>query len=192
MTTEQKPTYEELKVLAAKALTDGPDAEFLRIAKSMQSFKADIAKAEAEAEKKEAEAMTGDRAKLALSIGNRIGKQFVNVDEQLAKVKATGFVYHPAGFTEPDGSVTQNATVALVVPVIKVRKVGTGGGGTGKTAEQTYGMKLDAIYEKFATAEDRKAMEVAKASTESANSKTWAVKNKVMKAAFAAGNLKPR
>ena len=192
MTTETKPTYEQLKVLAMTALTEGNDTEFLKISAQMRSFKAEIAKAEAEKLKKEAEAMAGDRANLAAKILSRISSQFKNIQSELTALKATGFT-----FKLPDDT-SDIPSLALSVPVIKTRTTRAGGGSTGKS-KSTYGLTLDEIYQKFKTPEDESKMveaieadEKIKAEKGKSNSvNQYNVKLAVKKAAINAGSLQP-
>ena len=183
MTSEQKPTLEQLKAKLAEALATGNDNDFMVIVGQIAKAKAEIAKAQAEVLKKEAEAMAGDRAKLAEKILNQVRKAIPNLDEVLAKVKATGF-----SFYLPEGEIL-NHRVALKVPEIKAKRTSTGGGSSG-TSEKEFGMKLDAIYEKFKTPEDDAKMEEAKNAEANSNSKQWQVKVAVKKRALASGELK--
>jgi len=192
MTTEVKPTYEQLKVLAMTALTDGNDTEFLKISGQMRSFKAEIAKAEAEKLKKESEAMAGDRAKLAEKLLTRIVNQMKNLPTELGALKATGFTF----YLPSEDSITPR--VRLSVPTLKAKTARSGGGSTGKSKGE-YGLTLDEIYQKFKTAEDEAKMSEAIAKDEAirlekgkSNSvNQYNVKLAVKKNAIALGNLKP-
>ena len=168
MTTENKPTYEELKAKAIAALQAGNDAEYWTINNQMKSFKAEIAKAEQEAFQKKQEALASDRAKLSAKILAIIEKA-VSPDN-LKAVEATGFTFYM-----PDDT-SDKARVGLAVPQLKkVRVGGTGGGGAGLTSEKVYGMKLDDIYAKYATAEDKAKMEAPSLT----NTQKWAIKKAV-------------
>jgi hypothetical protein len=192
MTTEVKPTYEQLKALAMTALTDGNDTEFLKISGQMRSFKAEIAKAEADKLQKEAQAMAGDRAKLAEKILARIVSQFKAIPAELEALKATGFTF----YLPDDSSITPR--VGLSVPTLKAKTARTGGGSTGKSKGE-YGLTLDEIYQKFKTGEDEVKMSEAIAKDEQVKAEKgksnsvnqYNVKLAVKKNAIAEGKLKP-
>ena len=96
MTTETKPTYEQLKVQAMEALTSGDDVAFLTISAKMRSFKAEIAKArEGLAEKKAAIATTPYKPPFAplsltqyLKLQERVYKHAKAIEPQDAQAAA--------------------------------------------------------------------------------------------------------
>jgi hypothetical protein len=198
MTTETKPTYEQLKVLAMQALTDGNDTEFLKISAQMRSFKSDIAKAEAEKLKKEAEALSGVRTELAGKIHARIMSQMTKLVTELATVKATGFTFK-VDAPDATGTMINYKSVELTVPTVKTKTARTGGGGSTGKSKSEFGLTLDEIYQKFKTSEDEAKMSEAIAKDEDVKAKTgksnsvnqYNVKLGVKKAAIASGNLKP-
>ena len=125
-------TFESLKS-QLKAATE--DAEIMRLSKAILKHKSDVEKAEADKGKKEAEAMAGDREKLAGMIAKAV-KGVVDANTMLA-VKAKGFTYtidhneNEKGQLDPTGAVKVTGGCALIVPAI--RKASTGGGGGGST-----------------------------------------------------------
>lgn len=197
MTTEEKPTIDQIKAEIKAAVESGDDSALFAATAKLGKFKAEIAKAQVEAQKKEAEALAGDRGKLSQRILGQVTR-FTWLADELTKVKATGFTFHPAGYTEADGSVTQNPTVALMVPTVKVKRTGTGGGGTGKTSKDEYGKSLDELYQEFkgqvglvkALGEEKTGDELMALAGDN-NTKQWQVKNAVKKAAIAKSLLKP-
>lgn len=197
MTTEEKPTIDQIKAEIKAAVESGDDNQLFAATAKLNKFKVEIAKAQVETQKKEAEALAGDRAKLSVRIVGQVAR-IQWLAEELGKVKATGFIFHPVGYTEADGSVTQNATVALMVPTVKVKRTGTGGGGTGKTSKDEFGKSLDEIFKEFkgqvglikALGEEKTPDELMALAGDN-NTKQWQVKNNTKKAAIAKGLLKP-
>lgn len=185
-------TLEQLKQDIAIAATTGDDNAFNALIKEYNSRKGEVAKQLAQAAAKEAEALAGDREKLAVEIHNGIMllayystkpdkvKQgtglLADLGDKLIAMKASGFTF------KLDTPEVTYKSVALAVPVIKVSK----GGGTHGSSKGEYGMSLQEIYDKFATDEDKVKMAAAEG-----NSAQWQVKNAVKKAALAAGTLKP-
>ena len=197
MTTENKPTIEVLLAKLTNPEKPLTTDEALAIVAEIAKSKVELAKAQAEQQRKEAEALADVRQKLAARINGQVIK-FAWLADELTKVKATGFTFHPAGYTEADGSVTQNSTVALLVPTIKAKRTGGGGGGAGKTSKDEFGKSLDEIYQEFkgqvgvvkALSEEKSADELMALAGDN-NTKQWQVKTAVKKAAVAKGLLKP-
>ena len=140
--SKSEPTLDQLKAQLRQAIDDGNDAEVVRLSKSVQKYSTDIVKAEVEKQKKEAEALAGDREKLAAKIHQMLGG-VPDLKKDLDRVKAKGYTFK---LDEPD---MQYKSVALTVPTI--RKAGGGGGGaTGALKDQT-GMRRSELVDKFAT-----------------------------------------
>jgi hypothetical protein len=179
-------TIEQLKQEIAIAATTGDDNAFNSLIKEYNSRKAEVAKAMQAAAQKEAEALAGDREKLATAIHKSVMK-IAGLAEDLAAVKATGFTFK----VDSEGIVYKS--VALAVPTIKVARTSTGTRNSSPT-----GNSLEADYQAYATDEDKAkiaAIENDLASgaidTKTANSRKWVVKNAVRKTAIAEGKLQP-
>lgn len=186
-------TMETLKAAINEAIKGGDDNAFNQAVANYNKHKAEVAKALVEAAQKENEALSGSRAKLAEHIRQAVEKW--NDIGELAKVKALGFTYKPKGYTEADGTVLDRSSVALTIATVKKARASTGGGSTGKSQAE-FGMKLDEIYQKFATPADKALMTAAEAKADYVSVKAkgaaiWTIKNNVKKNAITAGTLKP-
>ncbi len=191
MTTETIVTMESLKKAITDAIASGDDAKVNEAIASFNKHKSEVARALAEAAKKENEALAGDRAKLAESIRSQVDK-INDLVNRLGKVKAQGFTYKPVGFVEADGTHLDRSSVSLTIPVIKTKKTSGKTGSTGKSKDE-YGMSLDEIYTKFASDENKAefaAIDASDKTDKAKNSAKWALKTKVKKAAIDAGTLK--
>ncbi len=181
----------EIKDLQAKmaaAIANNDTKAIEEISAEIVKGKGERHKAEVEAQRKEAEAMAGDREKLGKTIHEAIKGMF---DKELAKLKVKGYQYKLADDT------SEVAYTGLIVATMPKSK-GSGNGGAGKTKEE-FGMSLSEVYEKYHTAEDdvNLADATAKDATASANlgkvtnSNQWRVKNEVKKRAIANKDLAP-
>lgn len=197
-------TLEELQVQIKAAAIAGDNDKVMELAGEIGKFKADVRKAAIEADRKESEALAGVREELAKSI-HVVVSGLPDIHVSLAKVKAKGFMFKldiPKGDKDhPEG--IRYLSVQLDTPTIRVK--GTGGGGTGKTKD-TYGLSLDEVYEKHATADEKTKMVAAIKSDEDKATKNkagggegknsggeqWKVKNDVKKRVIASGELKPQ
>lgn len=184
MVEQNKPTLEQLKAQIGEALAAGDDTKFMSLVGEMAKAKCEIAKAAVEQAKRENEAMASTRDALAKEIMNLVKP--LKLAGKLASVKALGFRFSIDRMEKDAQGLEVKVTggVALIVPEVK-QKRGGGGGGGHKTKDE-YGMSLDEVYQKFATAEDKVKMEAAKT-----NSSQWQVKQAVRKAAIKAGLLLP-
>ncbi len=185
--TPVKPTMDELKAKVAAALASGNDTDFMLAVAGIAKMKAEVAKAQAEGARKEAEVLAGVRQKLGEDIHKAIvvGKSLQSLISKLAEVKASGFTYH---VDQPDanGVMVLNRSVALLVPQVKAaRKAGSGRTKSeiGKTKSE-FGISLGEVYDKFANDEDKAKM--AEAST---NGQQWQVKVMVKNRALKEGLL---
>lgn len=180
----EEKTLDQLKQEIAIAATTGDDNAFNQLIKEYNSRKADIAKALAEAARKEAEALAGDREKLATAIHRAVVK-IPELLDNLAKVKATGFTF------KVDSEGITYKSVALATPAIKTGRTG-GGGGTGRTKAE-YGLSMAEIVEKFGTTEEK--AEAANLKTQGkegrADSKLYQLQKNIRKRTIAEGNLQP-
>lgn len=148
-------TLESLKARLGIALADGNDPEVIAISKLILKQKSDVEKVETARLLAEAEALAGDREKLAKSIWKAVGG-VVSVDA-LNAVKATGFTYK---LDAPDaqGAMVFYKSVALTVPTIKTR--GGGGGSTGALKQQT-GLSRHELIDTYATQTEKDAVDLA-------------------------------
>lgn len=187
----------ELQVRMAEAIANNDVAAMEAIAGEITKGKSDRHKAEVEAQRKEAEAMAGDREALATTIHTAIvqngAKGVADIAGKLTTLKATGFTF------KLDTEEVQYKSVALTVPAIgKAKASGNGGGGAGKTKDE-FGMSLAEVYDKFKTDEDEAKLAEAQVKDEEAstklgkttNSNQWRVKNEVKKRVIASGELAP-
>ena len=197
-------TLDELQVQIKTAAIAGDNDKVMELAGEIGKFKADVRKAAIEADRKEAESLAGVREILTLKIWEAV--HALGLEGELAKVKAKGFTFKlniPVGDKEhPEG--IKYTRVMLDTPTIRVKGTG-GGGGTGKTKD-TYGLSLDEVYEKHATADEKTKMVAAIKSDEDKATKNkagggegknsggeqWKVKNDVKKRVIASGDLKPQ
>ncbi len=150
-------TMESLKAEMMAALSDGHDDDVIAIGGKMRKFKADVEKVAIARLEKEAEALSGDREKLAGQIHTSLksGQPVEKLNDRLESVKATGFTYKL-----DDGDV-KFKSVALTVPTIKKRS-GGGGGSTGALKAQT-GLSRHEIIDQYATAEEKQVITDAEA-----------------------------
>jgi len=152
----QPPTLDALKAELSAAIASGNDAEMMKLSKLLLKYKQDVEKAEITKLKAEAEAMAGEREKLAVSIHKAL-KAIVPVAE-LEKLKAKGFTFK-LDAPDSNGVMVNYKSVELLVPVIKV-KTGGGGGSTGALKQET-GLTRHELIERFATAEEQTAIQTA-------------------------------
>lgn len=204
MTTEVKPTMADLQAKLAAAFASSDTAAIEDIAAEIVKGKAERRKAEAEAIIKEAEAMAGDREGLGKDIHAWLVNPKNKLAERLGKVKAQGFTFKLDEVNLDANGVdsgTKYAAVQLLVPGVPTRTKKAGGTGGGGKSKVEYGMALDAIYEQFATPEERAKLAEAKGKDEkyaqehglkmAPQSRRWAVKNEVKKRALKEGLLAP-
>jgi len=179
-------SVEELKAQIATAIANGDDAGLMTAIKELNKFKAEIAKAEQEKARKEAEALAGAREKLATAIHKAVNK-IPNIVENLQAVKATGFTFK---LDNTEEGITYKS-VALAVPQVKAHRTG-GGGGKGQTKEQ-YGMSMQEIVANFGTAEEQAEAEAlrVKGREDRADSKLYLLQKAIRKRAIAEGKLQP-
>ena len=149
-------TLDTLKGQMAAAIASGNDVEVVRIGKLIMKSSQDVEKAEALRLKAEGEALAGDREKLAGVIYKAV-KGVVNIAE-LERVKAKGFTFH-LDTPDSNGVMTVHKSVGLLVPTIKV-KSGGGGGGTGLLKQET-GLSRHELVDKFATDEEKAMIQTA-------------------------------
>lgn len=151
------PTLDSLKSELAAAIASGNDVEVVKLAKAIQKNSGDIQRIAAEQIKKEAEALAGDREKLAANIFKAV-KSVVNVAE-LEKMKAKGFTFH-LDAPGSDGIMVTYKSVALLVPTVKTR-TGGGGGSTGALKQET-GLSRHELIDKYATDAEKGEIEDTK------------------------------
>ena len=172
-----------------KAATGTGDATvILAVAEKIHKAKQEYVKAEAVKAQAEATALQGVRDILAKAI--KAAVKGLGLDKDIAKVKGWGFSYtidrveHPVG--QPEVKVTGGCV--LLVPATKASRASGGNGGAGKT-KATYGVSLDAVFQKFATAEEKAAL--AAITEDPGGGKAYAIKKAVKVKAISEGKLKP-
>ncbi len=149
-------TFETLKA-QLKAATE--DSEIMRLSKAILKHKSDVEKAEAEKGKKEAEAMAGDREKLAKLIQTAV-RGVVDAKTMLA-VKAKGFTFtidhteNEKGQLDPAGAVKVTGGCVLIVPAIRKASTGGGGGGSTGALKQQTGLSRHELIDQYATPEEK-------------------------------------
>jgi len=154
----QVQTPEEIMALIAAAGASGDLAEVIRLGNQLKKHQADIQRAEAAKLAAEAEALAGDREKMAKGILKAI-LAIPNVAADLAQVKATGFIFKTE-YLDQNGVKTA-PSVALSVPTIKATRAGGGGGGsTGALKAQT-GLSRHELVEQYATDAEKLAIQTA-------------------------------
>ena len=177
-------TLEELKnkmAEAVQAFKDTGDMTAIQaVSKEMDKAKSELAKQEAARLLKESEALAGAREELAAKIHEAI--KALKLDKELKAVKAWGFTYKVDRAVPNELDVSYKA-VTLSTQQVKVKQAGAGAGGRSK---EEYGVSLGAIFNKFATEEDK--VKLAQATS---NSGQWQVKVAVKKKAIADGLLTP-
>jgi len=192
----------ELSAKLAEAIANNDVAAIEALSAEVVKSKTERHKAEIERERKEQEALAGKREALTKTINEAV--KGLNLDKAIADMRAKGFTYtinhteDDKGRIDPNGTVKVTGGVGLLIPAIKAHKTGGAGGGGGKTKDE-FGMSLSEVFERFATAEDRKRLAEAeakdaaiKAQTGKSNSvNAYNVKQAVKKAALAAGLLAP-
>jgi hypothetical protein len=196
MTTEQatKTIDEQLKELTvqmqAAAAAGNLDA-IIAIGKQADALKKSVTKAENEKILARAKELEGARQvfseKLEKAIRSALARAFPDKDgidtlsQELNAIEATGLhVIHVREGNKWTFGGTYQAPKA-----VKTAKGTSTGGGTGKSVQE-YGMKLQDIVDKFATEEEKVAIDNAES-----NSKSWQLKVAVKKRAIEAGLLQP-
>jgi len=154
---EKPQTLDTLKVGLSAAIASGNDAEMMRLSKLLLKYKQDVEKAEVTKLQAEAEAMAGEREKLAVSIFKAL-KAIVPTAE-LERLKAKGFTFK-LDAPDSNGVMVNYKSVELLVPVVKTKTGGGGGGSTGMLKQET-GLTRHELIEKFATAEEKTAIQNA-------------------------------
>jgi len=180
--------FDELKKAMADAIAKGDTKAIEEAAAAISKSKVERHKAEAEAIRKESEALAGKREKFGEVIKSAV--KGLGLDKDIAALKAKGFTYtidhreDPNGRINPEGEVKVTGGVGLLVPSVRGKSAG-GAGGAGKTKDE-FGMSLGEVFEKFATDEERDKLAIAET-----NSAQWAIKNSVKKRAIKDGLLNP-
>jgi len=180
-------TLQETRTALAKAYTAGDEAMIAKLEIELVQVKhlekiAEVTKAKAEFEKN-----AKARQELAIAIHKAVKRIVVDkapLDEKLTGLKIMGFTYKPDGQLDTAGQPIRFESVALLMAGIP-KVAGSKGGNRGKSKDE-FGISLDAIYQKFATEEDK-----ARYAKASSNSSQWQVKVAVKKRAIADGLLIP-
>ena len=158
------PTTTELMAKIAAAGASGDLAEVIRLGNILRKQKSEIEKAEADKLQKEAESLAGAREEMAKTLAKLILPQVKAGDLLALKVKS--FVVtvphkeNDKGQLDPAGEVKVTGGVALVVPQVKARKAGGGGGARESTKDQI-GMSLSELIEAYATTEQKTGIQAA-------------------------------
>lgn len=180
-------TIDEIKGKLLAASAAGDVEAIIKLGKELDSLRKQDAKAEAERITKENEALAGKRQEIAEKIGaafkNVAGRVFfdkaTNTDSTskvLEEVKATGYYF--------EYSIEKGLSYGLKHPTT-AKHISKGGGATG-TSKKEFGMSLQEIVDKWATDEEKAAIDAA-----TSNSKSWQLKVSVKKRVIASGDLKP-
>ena len=160
-------TPEQIMAKIAAAGASGNIAEVIRLGNLLKKHAVDIQKAEAAKLLAEATAMAADREKLALAIQKAV--KGVIDQSQLLALKAKGFTFtidrqeNDKGQLDPAGQVKVIGACNLIVPTVKAKSTGGGGGSTGALKSQT-GLSRHELVEQYAT--DAEKAEIAKAESE--------------------------
>ncbi len=168
---ESAPEIDPLVALLAeakRALESNDTNAFLNTIGLIAKQRKAIAEAQVKAAQAEATMLSGARLQLSNDLYKSIKQAIQGVTKQLQAVKATGFQFILA--YEADGAIVKEH-IALMVPTIKVRKVGVSGGPRTTTAD-TLGMSLSDLCETYGT-------EAEKATIEAAKPKNWPAKQTV-------------
>lgn len=178
-------SIQELQAQMADAIAKNDVGAMEAIAGQIVAGKKERAKVEADKLLKEAEQLAGKREALGARIFSAV--QSLGLDKELVDMKARGFnFYVKTSYTVPgQPEVHQVASCGLIlVTAPKTRKAG-GTGASGKSKDE-YGLSLQEIVEKFATAKEQAEIDSA-----DSNSKMWQKKMIVKKRAIAEGLLTP-
>ena len=185
MTTEIV-TLEQLTAKMIAAATANDVTAMLTIAAEIKKMKAEVAVAEAKRLQAEAEALSGVRTEAVEKLDKMLRIKNMQGAINLAEsIKAVGFHYT---HTFADNATTIGFDY-LTAPKTKTARTATSSSG-GKSKTE-FGLSLNEIFEKFATAEDRAALVEASEKATRPDSAEYTVKLGVKKAAIAAGLLKP-
>lgn len=176
-----KQTLDELKAILKQSIETSNDQLFNETVTKIAKMKSEVAKAAADATKKEAEALAGIRQTVGKAIHDTI--KGLRLDSKLAEVKAKGFTYKLDGIPDAQGVPVNYLTVDLLIPTIKTARGGTTGGGKSKAE---YGLSLTEIFDRFATQAEKDLLP-----TLTAHNAAYFHKVAVKKAAIAAGLLQP-
>ena len=164
MTEEKTPTAQDLMGLIAAAGASGDITEVIRLGNILRKQKTDIEKAESDKLLKEAEELAGARGEAEVELAKIILPAIKAVDILALKVKSfmvtVSHKENDKGQLDPEGTVKVTGGVALVVPQVKARKAGGGGGARESTKDQV-GMSLSELIETYATSEQKVAIQVA-------------------------------
>ena len=158
------PTAADLMAQIAAAGASGDLAEVIRLGNILRKQKSDIEKAESEKLAKEAEELAGARDQMAKDLAKVILPQINAADLLALKVKSfvvtVTHMENDKGQLDPNGEVKVKGGVALVVPQVKARKTGGGGGARESTKDQV-GMSLSELIDQFATPEQKLGIQAA-------------------------------
>ena len=147
-------TPEQIMAKIAAAGASGDLAEVIRLGNQLKKHQTDIIKAEADKLKAEAEAMAGDRETLEVEL-LKVIKPIISAKDLLA-VKAKGFMIvidhteNDKGQIDPAGLVKVVGGCKLIVPTVKAKASGGGGGSTGALKTQT-GLSRHELVDQYAT-----------------------------------------
>ena len=165
MADETKPqTAQELMALIAAAGASGNLSEVIRLGNILRKQKSEIERAEADKLLKESEELAGARGEIAKNLAKLILPQVKAADLLALKVKSfVVTVSHKetgTGQLDPNGDIKVAGGVALVVPTIKTRKAGGGGGARVSTKDQV-GMSLSELIDAYATPNQKTGIQAA-------------------------------
>lgn len=182
-------TLEDLQKQMAEAVSKNDIKAMEQLAEQIVAGKKERIKAEAEAARKEAEALAGEREAFEKKVYEAI--KALNLDAKLLGLKCKSFTYtanhkeNADGKLDANGEVKVTGAVKLHTPAVKSKKSSGGNGSSGKTKDE-FGMSLQEVFEKFATDDERTKLENAVS-----NSVAWQIKNQVKKRAISEGLIQP-
>ena len=174
----------ELRKELAKAIEDGNEVDTENLETQIAMLKAcEVQKAKAAEAAKELEAQKS-RMVLATSVFNAI-KNNPEVVKLSKDEGVKGFTFH---FSRPgvDGVMVDYKSIAIITK--NQKRTASLNGGRGKTKSE-YGMSLNQVFEKFASAGDVAAMELIDKATDVSGAKQWKLKNEVKAKAILDGLL---
>ena len=147
--TNGQPTVAELMAKIGEASVKGDITEVIRLSNLMKKHQSEIEDAEIARQQAEADALAGERSKLAEDVWKYV-QRMPNIKDKLASVKAEGFTF------KLDKDDLQYKSVALTVPAIKTKSKKTfGGGGSTGSLKASTGMSRSQLVETYGTAEEK-------------------------------------
>jgi hypothetical protein len=195
--SENTDVLAQLKAKIAEAAASGDDVEFNNAIKEYNKHKAEVAKAIQAQIAKENEALAKDREAFEIENSKAILDFIKTLGFDCYKLKAKTIIVtvshkeNESGQIDKAGTVAVTGGVKLAIPTAKTTRTSTGGG-TGKTKAEL-GISMSEIVEKFGTDDEKAEASALKAQGREnrADSKLYALQQKIKKRALADGLIKP-